>query len=257
MPTSCATGLATMLLVGAAMTAGANEAVGPQKKSVAPRRSVEEERTAAEELDSLIEDLRDPAPDVRQRAACSIAERGAEGEKAVATLILALEQEVRSTAPGSPRGGVSCARPSPWDLARWKSFEAMLAFMRRVYVYGEEGRRRLPVPWALRRTHGAERGAIAVLSLLPREPGLRFVPADTADLLGALGPGAVPALSRAAVAEPNAQIRWIAVMALGKIDPTTKANRAAIERVVAEQSGDVQQEAAHVLEELGARGDEW
>ena len=85
------------------------------------------------------------------------------------------------------------------------------------------------------------------------EPGLRFVPADTADLLGALGPGAVPALSRAAVAEPNAQIRWIAVTALGKVDPTTKATRAALERVVAEQSGDVQQEAAHILEELASR----
>jgi len=251
MASICGAGLAATLLGGAA-TIGASDAVGVQKKSVAQRRSVEEEKTAAEELDLLIDDLRDPSPDVRQSAACAIAERGREGERAVEALILALELDVRSTAPGSSRGGVSCYRPSARDLARWKSFEAMVAFMRRVYAYGEESRRRLPVPWALRRTHGAERGAIAVVDLLRREPGLRFVPADAADLLGALGPGAVPALSRAAVAEPNAQIRWIAVMALGKVDPTTKATRAALERVVAEQSGDVQKEAAHVLEGLEA-----
>jgi hypothetical protein len=243
-----AAGVSIWLL--AAATVLASDTGAPQQGATARRRVAEGEKDAAVQLDRLIEDLGNPDPDVRQEAACAVGERGAEGGRAVEALIRALEMEVRSTAPGALRGNVSCYGLS-WARGRWKSFQEMVSDMRRANE--ARARRRLPVPWALHETHGAERAAAAVVNLLRREPGLRFVPADTADLLGALGPGAVPALSRAAAGEPNAQIRWIAVVALGRIEPTTKAAVAAIKRVLAEQSGEVQQEAAQVLEDFEAR----
>lgn len=215
----------------------------------------EKETVAPELLQKWVEDLAEGDADARETAACHMAARGPAAGRAVPALMKALEREVRLTAPGPRVRTGSCVvrdrelppltlvhgRPDPASVDRR---------LRRREVL--ERRARDPIPYALRRLHAGERAATSVLEMIRSEPGLRFVPRETASILGRLGPEAVPAFARA-LHDPNAQIRYLAVVALGEVDPASKSALAVLHQAVDEQSGDVQQEAAAALDTIENR----
>jgi HEAT repeat protein len=212
----------------------------------------DKETVPPELLQKRIEELGDDDVRVREEAACELAGMGSAADRAVPALMKALEREIRWTAPG-PRARSTACGLRMQDLRLWHSVQgrseaaAVEAYLRRQRAL--EPLASDPIPFALRQLHGGERAAAAVVTMIRREPGLRFIPQETASILGKLGPEAVPAFARA-LRDPNAQIRYVAVVALGHVEPASKAALAALRKAVEEQSGDVQHEAAAALDAI-------
>jgi len=198
------------------------------------------DKTPEQELDERIVQLGSPDPKVRAEAACVVGRMGPQGRRAKTALAKALTLEVRRTIPGREAQTCECPK-EPEDRSAWVEWSRACRDLR--------SRAPDPIPWALRRVGGVRLGFGAVMTMIRTEPRLRFDHKDTAQLLAELGPSAIPELA-AAIADPDAVVRYIAIRALPSISPHTKRAERLLQKAVDEKTGTTRQEAALALEEF-------
>jgi HEAT repeat protein len=209
--------------------------------------------SALGDVSDLIAALADPA--TRPDAACDLVRRRNEAGRAVPALIDALEDEVRRTHDGWH--AASCYAPiTEKDRERMRRLrpEQRAAYVLRHAPWVAWRDRHpidVPVATALRAIGGAELAVLAVLEMVRAEPSLRFDRRTCAHILADLGPEAAPALLRA-LRDPNALVRYLAILTLPRIEPLPKEVAPALERVV-ERDGDLRKEAAQALDAIRSR----
>jgi HEAT repeat protein len=210
----------------------------------APKRIQPPSATPEPPLAELLADLESEDPELRDAAACRLAERKPKPSRAVPVLVRAFSRQVRTSFEGLS-GWAYCPDPhahrwswayDPRDCVRMRS--------------GQPAQR--PLCRALNRLGGSELAARAVLDMLRSEPSLRFGHNEAVELLGCLGPEAVPTLRRGA-RDPNALIAYLDVRALGRVDPPSRKLLGFLEKLVEEQSGAIQQEAVRSAERVKSR----
>ena len=211
------------------------------------------------DVDGLIAHLASPDATTQEDAACGLGRLGRTASRAVPALTAVLERQIVDSAvlaehARRPREGPLPYCQSIADEMREADFRRAIALLRGAptHVVGEADDSAIawaygPVVWAIRQLGGSEAAGRELLDMFRRDPELRCDQRRVPELMGALGPKALPALEEG-LRDEVTQVRYFAVQAIPSLRPLPPDAEKLLQRTIDWDVGDVRSAAVQGLE---------